>query len=114
MTTPFLFLLLLLLLLQNLRATASNAVWLQTASTLGFNPLQNLRLLSPICPTGTEATSCASFSGNTAVVLSSVMPAIGTNSGCKTTQCFCDLRNSVAAYLPPNGNEVYRCAVYCQ
>lgn len=46
--------------------------------------------------------------------VSSVMPAIGTNTNVKTTQCFCDFRNTVNAFLPANGNEVYRCAAYCQ
>jgi hypothetical protein len=46
--------------------------------------------------------------------VSSVMPAIGTNTNVKTTQCFCDFRNTVSAMLPANSNEVYRCAAYCQ
>jgi hypothetical protein len=55
---------------QNPRFAAPNAAWQQTATPAGFNPLSNLRVLSPLCPSGTEATACASFSGNTAVVVS--------------------------------------------
>jgi hypothetical protein len=49
---------------------ASNAAWQVSAGSSAFNPLGSFRLLSPLCPEGTEATSCASFSGNTAVVVS--------------------------------------------
>lgn len=42
------------------------------------------------------------------------MPAIGTSTNVKTTQCFCDFRNTLNAFLPANGAEVYRCAAYCQ
>jgi hypothetical protein len=42
------------------------------------------------------------------------MPAVGTNTNVKTTQCFCDYRNTINALLPLNPAEVYRCAAYCQ
>lgn len=88
--------------------------WQVSASNVTFQALSNVRMLSPVCAGGLEATSCGAFSGNTAVVVSSQMPAVGTASIVKTTQCFCDFRNTVNFALPANANEVYRCAVYCQ